>query len=377
MADYHVEVDLTALPVGPQVHCTSTVRFASRREGAETFVDCCAPVVSATLNGRPVPGCSEGRIALGPLAADNVLIVESIQTDTNSGRGVHKAVDPADGEVYVWTSFEPDEARFVWACFDQPDLKAPYALTVLAPSGWKVVSNSGDPHVSPVSGDVQRWVFPPTPPLPTYLPVVLAGPFHEIRRDLDGYDLGVFARRSLRPLLERDAPEICTLTSQGLAFFGDRFGSQFPLRKYDQVFLPEYGGAMENYGCVAWSDGYLTRSEPSHAEREKLAVYLLHELAHMWFGNLVTMRWWDDLWLNETFAEFAALHAAERATCYRNLWASHLATAKLAAYRVDQGPTAHPIAQQVDDVAAGAANFDAIHLLQGRLGAAAADVLPR
>jgi aminopeptidase N len=293
-----------------------------------------------------------------------VLRVESVQADTTGGPGVHKAVDPADGEVYVWMSFEPDEARHVWACFDQPDLKAPHAFTVTAPPQWTVTSNRGEASVEP-AGSARRWTFPDTPPLSTYNTVVNAGPFHEIRREAGGYDLGLYARRSLVRLLERDADEIFTLTDQGLRFFGATFSMPFPQRRYDQVFVPEFGGAMENYGCVTWTDAMLRRATPTPAEREFFAKVLLHEMAHMWFGNIVTMRWWDDLWLNEAFAEFAANWAAARATEYTDAWAGHLAGRKLTAYLADQGPTSHPIHQPIRDVAEASSIFDAITYPKG------------
>ncbi len=361
---YEIAVDLTDLPTGPRVRCVSTVTFTCREPGATTFVDCAAEVVRATLNGRPLGPAADGRIVLDGLAGDNVLRVESVQADTADGEGVHKAVDPADGEVYVWMSFEPDEARHVWACFDQPDLKAPHAFTVTAPAGWTVTSNSGDARVSQL-GAARRWAFPDTPPLSSYNTVVNAGPLYEIRREVDGRDLGVFARRSLAPLLDRDAEEIFTLTRQGLDFYGRVFGMPFPQRRYDQVFMPEFGGAMENYGCVTWSDVYLRRATPTPAEREMLAKVLLHEMAHMWFGNIVTMRWWDDLWLNEAFAEFACNWAAVRATAYTDAWAGHLAEDKLTAYVADQGPTSHPISLPIRDVAAAASIFDAITYPKG------------
>ncbi|MFJ3798054.1 aminopeptidase N [Streptomyces sp. NPDC090088] len=361
---YDVDIDLTALPGGPEVRCVSTVTFTCREPGAETFVDCAAEVRAATLNGTPLTPSDDGRIPLPGLAAHNVLRVESVQADTATGEGVHKAVDPADGEVYVWTSFEPDEARFVWACFDQPDLKASHAFTVTAPAAWTVLSNSGDARVEE-QGAARRWAFPDTPPLSVYNTVVNAGPFHEIRRETDGHDLGIYARRSLAEILERDADEIFTLTSQGLAFFAEAFAMPFPQRRYDQVFMPEFGGAMENYGCVTWSDGFLRRATPTHAERELLALVLLHEMAHMWFGNIVTMRWWDDLWLNEAFAEFACHWAAEDATRYTDAWASHLAGGKLKAYLSDQGPVSHPIHQPIHDVAQAASIFDNITYPKG------------
>ncbi|MEU6553262.1 aminopeptidase N [Streptomyces sp. NPDC046915] len=361
---YDVDIDLTALPEGPEVRCVSTVTFICHEPGADTFVDCAAQVLSATLNGNPLTPTDDGRIPLPALAEHNVLRVESVQADTAMGEGVHKAIDPADGEVYVWTSFEPDEARFVWACFDQPDLKAPHAFTVTAPSAWTVASNSGDPRIDELDS-ARRWTFPDTPPLSVYNTVVNAGPFHEIRREVDGHDLGLYARRSLAEVLARDADEIFTLTRQGLAFFGKTFAMPFPQRRYDQVFTPEFGGAMENYGCVTWSDVFLRRATPTPAEREHFAKVLLHEMAHMWFGNIVTMRWWDDLWLNEAFAEFACHWAAERATRYTDVWASHLVGGKLRAYLADQGPASHPIHQPIHDVAQAASIFDSITYPKG------------
>ncbi|MER5791909.1 aminopeptidase N [Streptomyces sp. NPDC001980] len=361
---YDVDIDLTALPDGPEIRCVSTVTFSCSEPGAETFVDCAAEVRSATLNGSPLTPSGDGRIPLPGLAAHNVLRVESVQADTAAGQGVHKATDPADGEVYVWTSFEPDEARFVWACFDQPDLKAPHAFTVTAPAAWTVLSNSGDPRIEE-QGAARRWSFPDTPPLSVYNTVVNAGPFHGIRREADGHDLGIYARRSLAEVLERDADEIFTLTRQGLAFYAEAFAMPFPQRTYDQVFMPEFGGAMENYGCVTWSDAFLRRAEPTPAERELLAVVLLHEMAHMWFGNIVTMRWWDDLWLNEAFAEFACHWAAEGATRYTDAWAGHLLSGKVRAYLSDQGPVSHPIHQPIHDVAQAASIFDNITYPKG------------
>ncbi|MFF4802777.1 aminopeptidase N [Streptomyces sp. NPDC001351] len=361
---YDVDVDLTALPDGPEVRCVSTVTFSCHEPGAETFVDCAAEVVGATLNGTALTPGGDGRIPLPALAGHNVLRVESVQADTAAGGGVHKATDPADGEVYVWMSFEPDEARFVWACFDQPDLKAPHAFTVTAPAAWTVTSNSGEARIEEL-GTARRWTFPDTPPLSPYNTVVNAGPFHEIRREADGHDLGLYARRSLAGVLDRDADEIFTLTRQGLAFYGEAFAMPFPQRRYDQVFVPEFGGAMENYGCVTWSDVFLRRAAPTPAERELLAKVLLHEMAHMWFGNIVTMRWWDDLWLNEAFAEFACHWAAERATRYTDAWAGHLVGDKLKAYLADQGPVSHPIHQPIHDVAQAASIFDNITYPKG------------
>ena len=363
VTSYDIAIDLTDLPEGPAFRAVSTVRFTST-EGASTFVDCCAEVESATLNGTPLPAAEEGRIALDPLQQDNELVVATVQRDTKDGRGVHRAVDHADRNVYLWTSFEPDEARYAWACFDQPDLKAPHAFTVTAPESWTVVSNSGDPAVDDVGG-ARRWTFAPTPPLSTYNPVVVAGPFVELRKEAGGYDMGLYSRQSLASVLERDCEQLFTLTEQGLAFFGDRFSMPFPQRTYDQVFLPEFGGAMENYGCVAWSDDILRRHEPTTGEWQWFANVLLHEMAHMWFGNIVTMRWWDDLWLNEAFAEFACMWAAERATSYGDTAANNLVNEKLLAYLADQGPSSHPIRQPVPTVEDAESIFDSITYPKG------------
>ncbi len=360
---YDIELDLTGLPEGPTVRARSIVTFTCREPGAQTFVDCAARVVSATLNGAelgPAELPSDGRITLSGLAEHNTLCVETVQDNTRQGEGIHRAVDPADGEVYVWTCFAPNVAHHLYACFDQPDLKAPHTFTVIAPPQWTVTSNSAVERVE--SG---TWMFPPTPPLSTYNTVVNAGPLHEIRREVDGHDLGLFARRSLASVLERDADELFTLTRQGLAFFAEVFQMPYPQRKYDQVFMPEFGGAMENYGCVTYTDTLLRRAAPTPAERELLAAFLLHEMAHMWFGNIVTMRWWDDLWLNEAFAEFACNWAAARATAYTDAWAGHLAMGKIAAYLADQGPGTHPIHQPIRDVAQAASIFDAITYPKG------------
>ncbi len=364
---YDIQVDLMDLPDGTDLRARSTVRFSCRAPGASTFVDAAFTVVSATLNGVPIAEdqISPGRIRLGDLADENTLVVESVQPETAAGTRARRSVDPSDGEVYFWTTFEPDEARFVWACCDQPDLKAPHGFTVLAPARWIVVSNSGDPTVTEHDSGGRQWRFPDTPRLSTYVPVINAGPFHEIRSERGGYNLGLLCRRSLAPFLERDAPELFEVTAQGLTFYGDRFDLPFPQDKYDQVFVPDMGGAMENYGCVTWSDVFLFRSAPTYNERERRAEVLLHEMAHMWFGDIVTMRWWDDLWLNEAFATWASLWAAEAVSEFGDAWSSFLVGRKLAGYAADMAPTTHPIRQPVNDVAAAVAGFDGITYPKG------------
>jgi aminopeptidase N len=365
---YDIEVDLTGLLEGQVFSSVSTIRFTSSEPGASTFVDCVADIAHATLNGvdLDVSTAKQGRLALPSLAADNLLVVEASTSNTASGEGILRTVDPTDGLVYVWTSLETDEARRLWACFDQPDLKAPHAFTVLAPHSWTVTSNSAPAAIKEVDDATRLWTFEDTPRLSTYVVVVNAGPFHEVRQQHDGYDLGFFCRQSLVQHLERDLEELVTLTRQGLSFFGDKFGIPFPQVRYDQVFVPNLGGAMENWGCVTYGDSQLFRTPPSHNQRAVRAEFVLHEMAHMWFGDLVTMRWWDDLWLNEAFASWASNWAMAEATEFTDQWASFLALYKRPAYDMDMGPGRHPIRGEVTDVNGAMANFDAITYVKGQ-----------
>jgi aminopeptidase N len=357
-----------ALFEGDMVETTSTITFSCREPGASTFVDCVAEIRHATLNGVALdPSTAErGRLPLPGLRADNVLVVAAAQSETRSGQGIRRTVDPSDKLVYVWMTFEPDMARFVWANFDQPDLKAVHGFTVSAPDTWTVASNSAPDSVDDLPDGGKIWSFADTPRLSTYVTVVDAGPFYELRSQRGGHDLGLHCRQSLRHLLDRDADELFEITEQGLAWFGEHFGAPFAQERYDQVFVPDMGGAMENWGCVTWGDGVLFRSTPTYDQRRLVAEILLHEMAHMWFGDLVTMKWWNDLWLNEAFASWAACWAAVGATRYTDCWATFLAGGKLSGYRVDMGPATHPIRGEVPDVAQAMANFDAISYVKGQ-----------
>jgi aminopeptidase N len=366
---YDIDVDMTGLLEGEVFASVSTITFTCSEPGATTFVDIAADVRRATLNGAEldVSTAAEGRLPLPALAADNVLVVEATTTNTATGEGILRTVDPTDKLVYVWTSLEPDEARRVWACFDQPDLKAPHRFVVTAPSSWLVTSNGAPESVEDAeTSDARIWTFPDTPRLSTYVVVVNAGPFHEVRRQHDGYDLGFYCRQSLVPVMERDLDELVTLTRQGLAFFGEQFAFPFPQERYDQVFVPNLGGAMENWGCVTYGDGQLFRTPPTHAQRAVRAEFIFHEMAHMWFGDLVTMQWWDDLWLNEAFASWAANWGMAAASEFTEQWATFLAVSKRTAYEMDMSPARHPIRSDVPDVSAAMSNFDAITYVKGQ-----------
>ena len=370
VASYQVDLDLTRGDASFRSQCQ--IRFSCATPGAGTFVNLTAPAVSTiTLNGAPVAaGAFDGeRIALANLAAENVVIVDAECVYLASGEGLHRFTDPADGNVYLYSDLEPFDAHRIYACFDQPDMKASYELSVTAPAGWHVVSNmapDSDEIVagSAESGAARRWRFPATPTMSTYITHVSAGPYHVVRDEHDGIPLGIYCRQSLAEYLDPD--ELFTTTKQGFDFFHSSFGIKYPFGKYDQLFVPEFrAGAMENAGAVTLLEDYVFRSRVTENLREVRGYTILHEMAHMWFGDLVTMRWWDDLWLNESFATWAGTQAAVEATRWTSAWTSFAQGFKAWAYRQDQLPSTHPIAADIPDVHAVAVNFDGITYAKG------------
>src|SRR5216683_2498798 len=367
VTSYQVDLDLTARADDDATFgSVSVIRFGCAVPGSATFVDLTAPGVrEITLNDAPVSldAFDGDRITLTGLAADNVLRVTADCAYSHSGEGLHRFTDPADGRVYLYSDLETFDAHRVYACFDQPDMKATYQLAVTAPAGWDVVSNMA-PESSIADGEAIRWQFPPTPVMPTYITAVAAGPYHVVRDEHDGIPLGVFCRQSLAEYL--DADELFEVTRQGFDFFHGSFGIKYPFGKYDQLFVPEFKeGAMENAGCVTFVEAYIFRSRVTDFAREARGETILHEMAHMWFGDLVTMRWWDDLWLNESFATWASVHAQAEATRWRGAWTSFAQLEKAWAYRQDQLPSTHPIAADVPDIEAVEVNFDGITYAKG------------
>ena len=273
-------------------------------------------------------------------------------------------LDPVDNEVYLYSHFETQTAQKVYACFDQPDLKSAYTWHVTAPPHWKVFSNAPIDRVEETK-DGQVVHFAESVRMSTYVTAICAGPYHEVRETHDGIDLGLLVRQSMAPYL--DADELFLLTKQGLDFFHEHFGVRYPLPKYDQLFVPEFNlGAMENFGCVTVSEQrYIYRSPATDSEYEHRAKDVLHELAHMWFGNLVTMRWWDDLWLKESFAEWAAHWASAEATRFTDAWTTFLSVRKCWAYSQDQLSGTHPVYDEIEDAAAAGVNFDGITYYKG------------
>jgi aminopeptidase N len=364
VASYQVDLDLT---VGDATFgSVSVVRFGCTAPGSSTHLNLTAPAVrEITLNDTPVSldAFDGDRITLTGLAADNVLRVAADCAYSRSGEGLHRFTDPADGRVYLYSDLETFDAHRVYACFDQPDMKASYELTVTAPADWLVVSNMA-PESNVPDGEAVRWQFPPTPVMPTYITAVAAGPYHVVRDEHDGIPLGVYCRQSLASYL--DAGEILEVTRQGFDFYHNSFGIKYPFGKYDQLFVPEFKeGAMENAGCVTFVEAYIFRSRVTDFAREARGETILHEMAHMWFGDLVTMRWWDDLWLNESFATWAGTLAEAEATRWTSAWTTFAQLYKAWAYRQDQLPSTHPIAADIGDIAAVEVNFDGITYAKG------------
>ncbi|MGX1857836.1 aminopeptidase N [Dietzia sp. NPDC055340] len=375
---YEVEVDLTDGHGGPgsdRFRSRTVVRFSCNRPGAETFVDLRSAVIrSAVLNGRELFPAGEGNnyddevgLTLPDLQASNELVVDADLKYTTTGEGLHRMVDPADGEVYLYSQFETADAKRVFACFDQPDLKARYTLTVTAPENWVVVTNTAAEQ-SPADGGGVVHHFAPTEVMSTYLVALIAGPYHVVEdsyRDEHGtIPLRLLCRASLAEHL--DSERLFAETKEGFGFYHREFGLPYAFGKYDQIFVPEFNaGAMENSGAVTFLEDYVFRSRVTGYRYERRNETLLHEMAHMWFGNLVTMRWWDDLWLNESFATFASVLAQVDATQYTDAWTTFANVEKSWAYRQDQLPSTHPVAADMTDLETVEANFDGITYAKG------------
>ena len=364
-----VELDLREAqdPARNGFATTTTLEFDATT--SETWLDFVGESVDeVVLNGEAQTVAYDGaRIAVTGLGASNVVTVRATGAYSRSGEGLHRFVDPVDGETYLYTQYEPADSRRVMACFEQPDLKASYTFVVHAPAGWQVLSNQ--PVLSAeTAGGSQRVAFAPTPPLSSYITAVAAGPYHRVDGEWRGDDqvveLGVLCRASLAPHLE--AEEILEITRQGLDFFTGAFASPYPWGKYDQIFVPEYNlGAMENPGLVTFTESHIPRGAATDAQRAMRANTILHEMAHMWFGDLVTMRWWDDLWLKESFADYMGAHASVAATRFTHAWVTFANRRKAWAYQQDQLPTTHPIVADIPDLEAAKLNFDGITYAKG------------
>ncbi|MBT1035075.1 aminopeptidase N [Canibacter sp. lx-45] len=378
---YDIKLDLARGE--KQFGSDTTVRFSAAETGSSSFISLIADSVeSVELNDvqlDPATVYQDSRVLLENLQKENVLRVVSTQAYTNTGEGMHRFVDPVDGEVYLYTQFEVPDSRRVFTVFEQPDLKAKFKFTVTAPANWLIVGNQPTPE--PVDAGISElgngkpntpiatWSFEPTPVMSSYITAIIAGPYKGKRSELTNSEgrtipLGVFCRASLEAHL--DADYIIEKTRQGFEFFEREFNFPYPFAKYDQVFVPEFNmGAMENIGAVTHTEAYVFRGKTEEAVKERRVVTVLHELAHMWFGDLVTMKWWNDLWLNESFAEYTSVLATAEATEYTDSWTTFASHEKSWAYRQDQLPSTHPVVAEILDLEDVMSNFDGITYAKG------------
>ncbi|MGB3233420.1 MAG: aminopeptidase N, partial [Mycobacterium sp.] len=370
---YHIALDLTdgdGKPGERTFRSLTTVEFDALA-GADTYIDLAAEHIrGATLNGTDidVSGYDESTgVQLTGLAEHNVLVIDADCRYSNTGEGLHRFVDPVDDEVYLYSQFETADAKRMFACFDQPDLKAVFNVSVTTPAHWEVISNGATVDVAQ-AGPAKQHTFAATPRMSTYLVALIAGPYarwDDVYSDAHGeIPLGIFCRKSLAEYMDDD--RLFTETKQGFAFYHDNFGTPYAFGKYDQLFVPEFNaGAMENAGAVTFLEDYVFRSKVTRASYERRAETVLHEMAHMWFGDLVTMRWWDDLWLNESFATFASVLCQAESTEYTQAWTTFANVEKSWAYRQDQLPSTHPVAADIPDLHAVEVNFDGITYAKG------------
>ncbi|MDN3904575.1 aminopeptidase N [Arthrobacter sp. YD2] len=380
VTSYNVHLDLgNAEDAGAAgFRSTSTIVFSCSEPGAATFLDFIhGGISSVVLNGRELDlatAVDSSRIHLPGLQAENTVTVDGTALYSRSGEGLHRFVDPADGQTYLYTQYEPADARRVFANFEQPDLKASFSFSVTAPAGWHVASNGSETSRTQTDdGGLSRWEFAPTQRISTYITTVLAGPYHRAEDQWsmtlqDGSELQVplaaYCRSSLAEYF--DPENIFAVTKRGLDYFHRLFAFPYPFGKYDQAFVPEYNlGAMENPGLVTFTEAYVFRSRATEAQYEARANTILHEMAHMWFGDLVTMAWWDDLWLKESFADYMGALAVDRATDFANSWVSFANRRKAWAYVQDQLPTTHPIVADIPNLEAAKQNFDGITYAKG------------
>ncbi|GAA3557970.1 aminopeptidase N [Streptomyces osmaniensis] len=360
---YTIELDLTT---GDETFDSRTVIAFTARTGADTFVEVKpAELRSVTLDGRPLdPETLDGnRLPLKDLAAGvHELRIDAAMRYSRTGEGMHRFTDPTDGETYLYTQLFMEDVQRVFAAFDQPDLKAVFELSVTAPEGWSVLANGRTEH----TGD-GRWQATPTPLISTYLVAVAAGPWHSVRTEHSGLPFGLHCRRSLAPYLDTDADELFQVTRQCFDRFHEKFDEPYPFDSYDQAFVPEFNaGAMENPGLVTFRDEFVYRSAVTDTERQTRAMVIAHEMAHMWFGDLVTLRWWDDIWLNESFAEYMGYQTLVEATRFTDTWVDFGVARKSWGYDADQRPSTHPVApENVDDTASAMLNFDGISYAKG------------
>ena len=334
---------------------------------AESWLDLNGAIItSLTLNTLEVPINYElSRVFLQNLnIGPNQVTVTYTREYSKDGYGLHKFEEPS-GDTYIYSNFEPFHAHKMFPCFDQPDLKATYSISVRCKSSFKVLSNEPVSRVDPVGeSDESITTFNTTSKFSTYLVALIAGDYHEHRYEGTRFPMAIYCRKSLQAQLDPD--RFLKWTLRGFEFYEKLFDIPYPFNKYDQVFVPEYNaGAMENVACVTYSESYLKKKQ-SKTQQNVAAFTFLHEMAHMWFGNLVTMKWWDDLWLNESFATYLSYLAVDSCLFedFQDSWILFLRR-KSFAYSADQKKTTHPISSLVENTSQTRSIFDSISYSKG------------
>jgi len=369
VASYELTLDLTT---GDESFISETIiKFTCNKPGYDTFLDAVGKnVISATLNGQTLDTSNyDGEsIFVKNLAAENELIIKMNGLYSKTGEGLQRSVDPVDNEVYLYSQGETAFIRKMYPCFDQPDLKATFTLTTIAPDHWSVISNNPVKEKAQLADKKAKWSFTTTPRISTYITALIAGPYYSVTDQYAGkktVPLGIYCRKSLAEHL--DPEDIFLITKQGFAYFEKVFGLEYPFEKYDQIAVVDFNwGAMENAGAVTFLERLLVfRSKVTERMYNARANTILHEMAHMWFGNMVTMKWWDDLWLNESFAEWSSYLAMVEGTRFKNSWTGFNQERKNWAYRQDQLTTTHPIVSDMVDIDTVAGNFDGISYAKG------------
>lgn len=277
---------------------------------------------------------------------------------SNDGAGLYRFEDTEDNTSYMYSNFEPFDANKMFPCFDQPDLKASYEMDVLAPKSWQVISALRESEVKS-KGAVKHWHFPKTKRFSTYIFSLHAGDYTSWSSDYNGMPLRLFARKSLAKYVKPE--HWFDISKKGFEFFNAYFDYDYPFGKYDQLIVPDFNaGAMENTAAITFSEAYIKKGKYTRANEMNIAEVILHEMAHMWFGNLVTMKWWNDLWLNESFATYMSYLAVAENTQFKEAWHDFYAGIKVWAYTEDQRITTHPIEATIETTDQAFANFDGI-----------------
>jgi len=326
---------------------TETLSFESKTDG-DVLIDYRDGVLhSAELNGRPISiQTDNGHLSLAAIAGENTVKLSFTSSAAPAGKAITRYEDKDDGSEYIYTLFVPMDASMAFPCFDQPDLKATFLLDIEHPARWTVIGNT-----AASSKDETQTRFEETRPISTYLFAFAAGPFEAVRAKNTG-EPTVYVRKSQLARAEQEAPQVQQMAARGIRYFSEFFAQPFPFPKYDLVLIPGFPfGGMEHAGATFLNeDGILFRSMPTPSDYFRRNTLVLHETCHQWFGDLVTMRWFDDLWLKEGFAQYMEYKALATLEPASNPWKHFYEDVKPLAYGIDETLGTTPIYQDIPNL---------------------------